>query len=157
MISAFYNRQYIDVGGLFSYGVSFTETFRRAAYYVDRLAKGKSSASCRSKATKYELVINLKTAKALGITMPTSLLLLASEVVIQEGRYLLQRTLSPIGPHDDGIAFPSGGCRKRRIADTRRLEAIADRDAHDPVSDVSRAADSQSAFLSLLQPHFPPD
>ncbi len=82
MISAFYNRQYVDVGGLFSYGVSFTETFRRAAYYVDRLAKGKKPSELPIETpTKYELVINLKTAKALGITMPTSLLLLASEVI----------------------------------------------------------------------------
>ncbi len=82
MISAFYNRQYVDVGGLFSYGVSFTETFRHAAYYVDRIAKGEKPSELPIEApTKYELVINLKTAKALGITMPTSLLLLANEVI----------------------------------------------------------------------------
>jgi hypothetical protein len=74
MISVFYNRQYVDVGGLFSYGVSFTETFRRAAYYVDRIARGEKPSELPIEApTKYELVINLKTAKALGITMPTSL------------------------------------------------------------------------------------
>jgi putative ABC transport system substrate-binding protein len=82
MISAFYTRQYVDVGGLFSYGVSFTEMFRRAAYFVDRIAKGKKPSELPIEApTKYELVINLKTARALGITMPTSLLLLASEVI----------------------------------------------------------------------------
>jgi len=82
MISAFYNRQYVDVGGLFSYGVSFTETFRRAAYYVDRIAKGEKPSELPIEApTKYELVINLKTAKALGITIPTSLLLFANEVI----------------------------------------------------------------------------
>jgi ABC-type uncharacterized transport system substrate-binding protein len=82
MISLFYTRQYVDVGGLFSYGVSFTEMFRRAAYYVDRIAKGAKPSELPIEApTKYELVINLKTAKALGITMPTSLLLLADEVI----------------------------------------------------------------------------
>jgi putative ABC transport system substrate-binding protein len=82
MISAFYNRQYVDVGGLFSYGVSFTEMFQRAAYFVDRIAKGEKPSELPIEApTKYELVINLKTAKALGITMPTSLLLLANEVI----------------------------------------------------------------------------
>jgi len=82
MISVFYNRQYVDVGGLFSYGVSFTETFRRAAYYVDRIARGEKPSELPIEApTKYELVINLKTAKALGITMPTSLLLLANEAI----------------------------------------------------------------------------
>jgi putative ABC transport system substrate-binding protein len=82
MISVFYNRQYVDVGGLFSYGVSFTETFRRAAYYVDRIAKGEKPSELPIETpTKYELVLNLKTAKALGITMPTSLLLLANEAI----------------------------------------------------------------------------
>jgi putative tryptophan/tyrosine transport system substrate-binding protein len=82
MISAFYTREYVDVGGLFSYGVSFTGMFRHAADYVDRIAKGaKPDDLPIEQPTKYELVINLKTAKALGITMPTSLLLLANEVI----------------------------------------------------------------------------
>ena len=82
MISVFYNRQYVDVGGLFSYGVSFTETFRRAAYYVDRIAKGEKPSELPIEApTKYELVINLKTAKALGFELPTSVLARADKVI----------------------------------------------------------------------------
>jgi ABC-type uncharacterized transport system substrate-binding protein len=82
MISAFYTREYVDVGGLFSYGASFSDMFRRAAEYVDRIAKGaKPDDLPIEQPTKYELVINLRTAKALGISMPTSLLLLAVEVI----------------------------------------------------------------------------
>jgi putative ABC transport system substrate-binding protein len=82
MISVFYTREYVDVGGLFSYGVSFTGLFRRAADYVDAIAKGAKPGDLPiEQPAKYELVINLKTAKALGITMPTSLLLLADEVI----------------------------------------------------------------------------
>ncbi len=82
MVSVFYNRQYVDNGGLFSYGVSFTEMFRRAAYFVDRVAKGAKPGDLpMEEPTKFELVINLKTAKALGVTIPPGLLNAANDVI----------------------------------------------------------------------------
>jgi putative tryptophan/tyrosine transport system substrate-binding protein len=82
LISAFYNRQYVDVGGLFSYGVSFIEMFRRAAYFVDRIAKGAKPGDLPiEEPTKFELVVNLKTAKALGLTMPQNLPVAADDVI----------------------------------------------------------------------------
>ena len=75
-------RQFVAAGGLVSYGVDVYDLYRRAAGYVDRILKGEKPADLPVQApTKYELAVNLKTAQALGLTVPNSMHLLADEVI----------------------------------------------------------------------------
>jgi len=80
--TAFSRRENVDAGGLFSYGVDINSQFRQAAFYVDRILKGEKPAELPVQApTKFELVINVKTAKALGLTVPLIMQMTADELI----------------------------------------------------------------------------
>jgi putative ABC transport system substrate-binding protein len=78
----FVNKENVEAGGLMSYGADFNYMYRHAAVYVDKILKGKKPADLPvEQASKYELVINLKTAKSIGLTIPESFLVRADKVI----------------------------------------------------------------------------
>ena len=76
------SREFVDAGGLISYGVNYPDLYRRAAIYVDKILKGAKPADLPvEQPTRFEFVVNLKAAKALGLTIPVSFQLRADELI----------------------------------------------------------------------------
>ncbi len=80
--AAYLSREFVDAGGLMTYGPNYPDLYRRAATLIDRIFKGVKPADLPiEQPTKFELIINLKTAKALGLAIPESFLVRADEVI----------------------------------------------------------------------------
>ena len=80
--SVYSNREYVDAGGLMYYGADIAESYRRVAYYIDRILKGAKPADLPvEQPMRFELIVNLKTAKQIGITIDPNLLARANKLI----------------------------------------------------------------------------
>jgi len=80
--SVYFGRQFVEAGGLMSYGADIAESYRRVAYFVDRILKGAKPADLPvEQPMRFELVVNLKTAKQIGVTIDPNLLARANKVI----------------------------------------------------------------------------
>jgi putative tryptophan/tyrosine transport system substrate-binding protein len=82
MPAIYYQKEFVDEGGLMSYGADYEDLFRRSAHYVDKILKGAKPADLPvQQATKFEFIINLKAAKQIGLTIPVRVLERANQVI----------------------------------------------------------------------------
>ena len=82
MPAIYYQKEFVDEGGLMSYGADYEDLFRRSAHYVDKILKGAKPADLPvQQATKFEFIINLKAAKQIGVTIPPRVLERANQVI----------------------------------------------------------------------------